>query len=104
VGLQWDSADPELQPMPASRPPRALPLRHVATALVALLALYGAWTLAFAAPADTMAAAFKRADTNGDGKLSKAEAAIFPVIAERFDALDKDKDGFLTPVEFSAAG
>ncbi|HEY6134521.1 MAG TPA: hypothetical protein VIW70_11125 [Rubrivivax sp.] len=68
------------------------------------MAGYGACTLAFAASADAVTAAFKRADSNGDGKLSKAEAAIFPVIAERFDTLDKDNDGFLTLGEFSAAG
>jgi EF hand len=44
--------------------------------------------------------AFKRADANGDGKLSKAEAARLPAIADRFDALDTDKDGFLSMGEF----
>jgi Ca2+-binding EF-hand superfamily protein len=44
--------------------------------------------------------AFKRADANGDGKLSKTEAARLPAIADRFDALDTDKDGFLSMGEF----
>jgi len=47
-------------------------------------------------------AAFKRADANGDGKLSKEEAARLPAIAARFDELDRDKDGFLSLAEFAA--
>ncbi len=49
------------------------------------------------------AAAFKRADTNADGKLSKEEAGSLPAIAARFDEFDKDKDGFLSMDEFMAA-
>ena len=47
-------------------------------------------------------AAFTKADANGDGKLSREEAAKVPAIAAKFDALDKDKDGALTLAEFSA--
>jgi hypothetical protein len=47
-------------------------------------------------------AAFKRADANGDGKLSKEEAARLPAIAAKFDELDKDKDGALSMSEFMA--
>lgn len=46
--------------------------------------------------------AFKRADTNQDGKLSKEESARMPAIAAKFDVLDKDKDGALTIDEFMA--
>lgn len=46
--------------------------------------------------------AFKRADTSGDGKISKEEAAKLPGIAARFDELDKNKDGVLTPDELSS--
>ncbi|MFY9511802.1 MAG: EF-hand domain-containing protein [Rubrivivax sp.] len=49
-----------------------------------------------------VAAAFKRVDTNQDGKLSREEAARLPAVAERFEALDKDRDGALTMDEFSA--
>ena|SRR5689334_5957456 len=47
-------------------------------------------------------AAFTRTDANGDGKLSKEEAAKLPAIASRFDALDKNKDGILSLEEFAA--
>jgi hypothetical protein len=47
--------------------------------------------------------AFMRADANGDGKLSKAEAARLPAVASKFDALDKDKDGALSMSEYMAA-
>lgn len=46
--------------------------------------------------------AFKRADVNGDGKLSKEEAARLPAISARFDELDTSKDGFIAPEEFFA--
>jgi Ca2+-binding EF-hand superfamily protein len=47
-------------------------------------------------------AAFTRADTNGDGKLTRQESERLPAIAIRFDELDKDKDGFLSLEEFAA--
>ena len=48
-----------------------------------------------------MEAAFTRADTNADGKLSKDEAARMPAIAAKFDELDTNKDGSLTMDEFA---
>ncbi len=49
-------------------------------------------------------ARFKAADTNGDGGLSKEEAAkSFPWLARRFDQLDTNKDGLLTIDELKAA-
>ena len=48
-------------------------------------------------------AAFRRADVNKDGKLSRAEAEMLPSIAARFDEIDKDKKGYLTLDEFMAA-
>ena len=61
-------------------------------------------TDAAAKPATAAAdAAFTKADTNHDGKLSKEEAARVPAIAAKFDQLDKDKKGYLTIDEFAAA-
>ena len=44
----------------------------------------------------------KAADTNGDGMISKAEAAALPRLAERFDAIDTNHDGQLTKDEMRA--
>ncbi len=38
-------------------------------------------------------------DANGDGAIDRAEAAAMPRLAERFDELDKNKDGRLTADE-----
>ncbi len=48
-------------------------------------------------------AAFKRADTNGDGRLSRKEAEHFPMLSSRFDALDANSDAFLSREEFDQA-
>lgn len=45
-------------------------------------------------------ARFKAADTNGDDKLSREEVADRAYLAERFDELDKNKDGFLNWEEY----
>lgn len=47
-------------------------------------------------------AAFKRADANSDGKLSREEAAALPAVAEKFTQLDKNTDGFIDASEFEA--
>ena len=60
-----------------------------------------------AAPAKASAkdidAAFVRADANKDGKLDKKEAENMPLIAERFEQLDTNADGFLSREEFGKA-
>lgn len=45
----------------------------------------------------------KAADTNGDGMLSRAEAAALPRLAERFDAIDANRDNQVTFDELRAA-
>lgn len=51
-------------------------------------------TIAFAQTAAPTAHA--KPDANGDGLITKAEAAKFPKLAEKFDQLDKNKDGKLS--------
>lgn len=48
--------------------------------------------------------AFARADANGDGKLSAAEAARsnFPALVNHFDVIDANHDGFVTRSELDA--
>ena len=48
-------------------------------------------------------AAFNRADTNRDGKLSPQEAEHFPAVAQRFELIDTDHDTFISRSEFSSA-
>jgi hypothetical protein len=48
-------------------------------------------------------AAFVRADTNKDGKLSREETERYPEIASRFEQIDGNKDSFLSRDEFSKA-
>lgn len=48
-------------------------------------------------------AAFARADTNKDGQLSPQEAVMLPAISEKFEALDRNKDKFLSLEEFALA-
>jgi hypothetical protein len=43
---------------------------------------------------------FSDLDRNGDGKLSRTEAAGNPKVAQKFAQSDGDKDGFLTRVEY----
>lgn len=44
--------------------------------------------------------AFTRADTNGDGKLSRDEAQRLPAVWQRFDDIDTDHDLFISRDEF----
>ena len=45
-------------------------------------------------------AAFDRADTNRDGKLSAQEAKALPAIGSRFKQIDTENDGMLSREEF----
>ena len=63
------------------------------------IALASAATVVLAAPADgqarrgAMLERLKAADTNGDGLISKAEAAALPRLAAHFDQIDTNHDG-----------
>jgi hypothetical protein len=47
--------------------------------------------------------AFVRTDKSADGKLSKDEAENLPAIAQRFEQIDADKDGFISRAEYLEA-
>lgn len=85
---------------------RASLLHRGLLAVIASLALAVSAQTPAAAPTardkTAMEAAFTRADGNGDGKLSKEEAARMPAIAAKFDELDVNKDGSLSMEEFAA--
>ena len=48
-------------------------------------------------------AAFARADTNQDARLSRQETARFPALEARFDQIDTNQDQFVSREEFEAA-
>lgn len=57
-----------------------------------------------AAPSDAeISAIFKQTDKNGDGKLSREEAAALPSVAANFEKVDANADGSLSAEEFSKA-
>ena len=61
--------------------------------------------LVFAGPGEhqgRMAERLKAADTDGDGRISKAEAATLPMIAKHFDEIDANRDGQVTSEELRA--
>lgn len=51
---------------------------------------------------DTSNVAFRKLDKNGDGRISRSEAAADPRVAAAFSAADHDNDGFLTEEEFKS--
>lgn len=52
--------------------------------------------LAARRPMSHAQAAFNRADTNGDGKLSQQEAEHFPAMSPHFQLIDTNRDQFLS--------
>ena len=57
---------------------------------------YAIATLSARPPLGSAQAAFKRADTNGDGKLSRLELEHFPAMAPHFQLIDTNHDGFIS--------
>ena len=62
-------------------------------ALIACAALMVPHTFAADQPGSKLEAAFKKADMDNDGTLTKDEAKAIPRVAKNFDAIDTDKDG-----------
>jgi hypothetical protein len=54
------------------------------------------------AAADTSMDAFRKLDTDNDGRISALEANANPKVAAAFVMADKDKDGYLSREEFEA--
>lgn len=71
--------------------------------LLAVLLATSATGLAVAASPTGPKPAAPRMDTNGDGMVDRQEAAARPRLAQRFDELDKNKDGKLARDELPAA-
>lgn len=46
---------------------------------------------------------FASLDANGDRALSRGEFARYPDLQGRFEAMDRDKDGTLSGLEFASA-
>ncbi|MBC7957028.1 MAG: hypothetical protein H7Y33_14300 [Cytophagales bacterium] len=84
-------------------------LTHMLNRTAAIVALSSvAWGVSAQTTMDSSAkdktaveAAFTRADTNGDSKLSKEEASRLPAISAKFVEIDKNKDGSLSLAEFT---
>ena len=51
---------------------------------------------------DTSVAAFRKLDTDNDGRISALEAADNPRVAAAFTMADRNKDGYLSKEEFEA--
>ncbi|WP_269790608.1 EF-hand domain-containing protein [Stenotrophomonas sp. Iso1] len=70
--------------------------------LLAMLLATSATGLAIAAAPAGPTPAPVRMDSNGDGVIDRQEAAAHPRLAQRFDELDKNKDGKLARDEMPA--
>lgn len=68
---------------------------------IVMLALATASASTVALAQTAAAGARPRPDANGDGVITRDEAAQFPRLLARFDALDKNKDGKLSGDELS---
>jgi len=67
------------------------------------LALVAASVAAFAGEGGPKGDRLQKADTNGDGLISRAEAAALPRLAKHFDEIDANKDGQISADEMRAS-
>ena len=75
------------------------------TTIIAALVTFSSLTVstANAASGADVQRKMQAIDKNADGKISRDEAAAYPRLAKRFDVVDTDRDGFVTPQEMKAA-
>ena len=71
--------------------------------LIACAALMAPATFAADQSASKLEAAFKKADTDNDGTLTKDEAKAMPRVAKNFAAIDADRDGTVSLNEIRAS-
>ena len=71
--------------------------------LIASAALVAPHGIAADQPGSKLETAFKKADKDNDGKLTKDEAKAMPSVAKHFDAIDADKDGTVSLDEIRAS-
>ena len=71
--------------------------------LIASAALIAPYAFAADQSGGKLEAAFKKADTDNDGTLTKDEAKSMPRVAKNFDAIDTDKDGTVSLDEIRAS-
>ena len=74
----------------------------IATAVAALLPIAGAMAQSPTEP-EQKGATFESLDANGDGKISKAEAAANADVSAQFSRYDQNADGFIERAEVSSA-
>ena len=67
--------------------------------LMAAVAFISPYASAAGEPGGKLEAAFKKADTDNDGTLTKDEAKAMPRVAKNFEAIDTDKDGTVSEQE-----
>ncbi|MGH6611289.1 MAG: hypothetical protein ACRECQ_13655 [Burkholderiaceae bacterium] len=79
-------------------------MKHKVFAVAVMLSLgVSAAFAADSARTEKRGARVAKLDTNGDGQISREEAATAPRLAQRFDRIDANKDGQITRDEFASA-